>query len=116
MYAIIKNSTVVSTSDFEPSLDDLATRNETAIETEELVECGWIYNGTFSPPIAIPPTNEQLMQSIRSKRDALLASTDKMMLSDYPLKVMMEQLLFYRQSLRDFPETCNPSDPQYPIL
>jgi glycerophosphoryl diester phosphodiesterase len=63
------------------------------------------------------PTIEQLLKKIRFKRNQLLAESDWTVLSDSPLtedqKVKWKQ---YRQALRDFPATCDPYNPVWPII
>ena len=55
---------------------------------------------------AVPaPTTEELAESARAQRDALIAETDYLMASDYPLTdEKREELKTYRQALRDVPE------------
>ena len=51
------------------------------------------------------PTEEELAAAIRAKRDALIAETDYLMASDYPLdEDKKAELIVYRQALRDVPE------------
>ena len=60
------------------------------------------------------PTAEQLAQQARTRRDALIAETDYLMMPDYPIPEEDRTALeSYRQALRDipqsegFPETIN---------
>lgn len=55
---------------------------------------------------AVPePTTEELAARVRAKRDALIAATDYLMASDYPLDDDKKaELTTYRQALRDVPE------------
>lgn len=55
---------------------------------------------------AVPePTIDELAQVARNQRDALIATTDYLMASDYPLTdEKREELTAYRQALRDVPE------------
>jgi len=80
-------------------------------------EVGWSFDGiTFTPPAIAVPTVEELLAVIRSKRNVLLAECDWTQIADVPLAI--EQKLawsVYRQSLRDFPETCDPTNPVWPI-
>ena len=51
------------------------------------------------------PTTEELAAQARSQRDALIAATDYLMATDYPLTdEKREELTVYRQALRDVPE------------
>lgn len=55
---------------------------------------------------AVPePTTEELAARIRAQRDSLIAATDYLMASDYPLSDEKKaELTTYRQALRDVPE------------
>ena len=55
--------------------------------------------------VAVPePTTEEIAAQVRAKRDALLAETDFLMMSDYPLgEEDATALKAYRQELRDVP-------------
>ena len=51
------------------------------------------------------PTDEELAQQIRSKRNSLLSQTDYLMMPDYPISDDKRKLIEeYRQALRDIPE------------
>lgn len=51
------------------------------------------------------PTEEELAAQIRAKRDSLIAATDYLMASDYPIEEDKKaELVVYRQALRDVPE------------
>lgn len=51
------------------------------------------------------PTTEELAAQARSQRDALIAATDYLMATDYPLTdEKRQELTVYRQALRDVPE------------
>ena len=54
---------------------------------------------------AIPsPTSTQLLNSLRAERDTRLASTDKLLLPDYPISADNLALIkAYRAALRDIP-------------
>lgn len=60
-----------------------------------------------------PLTAEEQLAAIRAKRDRLLAATDVMVtVPDYPISAeQREQLLAWRQALRDFPDAIAPSLP-----
>lgn len=62
------------------------------------------------------PTIEEIMEQIRSTRNRLLAKCDWTQLPDAPLTVEQKHALaIYRQQLRDFPSTCDPKNPAWPI-
>lgn len=75
---------------------------------------GWDYkDGEFiEPHISV----EELLANIRLVRDRLLAECDWTQLPDTMLtdeeKTAWAQ---YRQALRDFPETCDPYNPVWPV-
>jgi hypothetical protein len=53
--------------------------------------------------------------SLRTERDALLASSDWTQGSDSPLTDEVQaEWLTYREELRDFPESADPADPTWP--
>ena len=62
--------------------------------------------GDYYEVVAIPvPTTEELAAQARSQRDALIAATDYLMATDYPLTdEKRQELTVYRQALRDVPE------------
>ena len=62
--------------------------------------------GNYYEVVAIPaPTTEELAVQARSQRDGLIASTDYLMATDYPLTdEKRQELTVYRQALRDVPE------------
>ena len=61
--------------------------------------------GDYYEVVAIPaPTTEELAAQARSQRDALIAATDYLMATDYPLTdEKRQELTVYRQALRDVP-------------
>ena len=66
---------------------------------------------------AVPaPTKEELAQSVRSQRDALIAETDYLILPDYPLSEEDRAIVIrYRQALRDVPEQAGfPTEVNWP--
>lgn len=62
--------------------------------------------GDYYEVVAVPaPTTEELATQARSQRDALIAATDYLMATDYPLTdEKRQELTVYRQALRDVPE------------
>jgi len=67
---------------------------------------------TIAPP---PPTRDELLVGIRSKRAALLAACDWTQITDSPLDTDQRAAwATYRQALRDFPATCDPANPVWP--
>lgn len=63
------------------------------------------------------PTTEEVAAGVRARRDALIAQTDYLMMSDYPISAEDKTLLeTYRQALRDIPEQEGfPSNVQWPV-
>ena len=120
MYCILKDSKVIATCDFKPSVDDLETRGEIFIEG--VANIGDVYDGQkFSSPPPYVLTTEELLVNIRHKRDLLLTESDKYVLPDYPTGTLTREqwvakVISYRQALRDFPETCDPNNPTWPTL
>ena len=81
---------------YDPSEAVITKHNLTPISEEEFNSIVTAIN---------TPTTEQLAESIRSKRNQLIADTDHMLLPDYP--ITSEQLIAvkaYRQALRDITE------------
>lgn len=69
--------------------------------------------------IEIPaPTTEEVAAQVRSQRDAMIAETDYLMMSDYPISAEDKALVeTYRQALRDIPEQEGfPSNVQWPVV
>lgn len=68
--------------------------------------------------VEIPePTTEEVAAQVRAQRDAMIAQTDYLMMSDYPISEEDKTLLeTYRQALRDIPEQEGfPSNVQWPV-
>ena len=80
---------------------------------------GWTYsNGVFAAPVIPGPTTAQLMTTLRTKRNSLLASSDYTQLADAPLTAPQKALwVTYRQALRDLPAQTglNPASPTFPV-
>jgi hypothetical protein len=56
------------------------------------------------------------MPGIRAQRNKLLAESDWTQLADVNLSPeQKEAWKIYRQTLRDFPETCDPFNPAWPV-
>lgn len=67
--------------------------------------------------VKIPePTDDELAEGIRNKRNRLISETDFYLISDYPIDSKnLEELKTYRQSLRDIPEQSGfPKDVIWP--
>lgn len=63
-------------------------------------------DGTYRLEETPAPTTDELAAQKRAERDALLAQTDKFVLSDYPItEEKLAQYKAYRQYLRDLPES-----------
>lgn len=62
------------------------------------------------------PTNAELAERIRNKRNILISETDFYLISDYPIDAKnLEELKVYRQALRDIPEQSGfPKDVIWP--
>ena len=68
---------------------------------------GWQYKEILEE-IPLQPTETSLKEEKRIERNYLLQSTDKYMLSDYPItEEQREQYKQYRQYLRDVPSSDN---------
>lgn len=60
--------------------------------------------------------DEEKLEQVRSKRDDLLAKTDKFMLADYPISEEdLDKIKLYRQELRDLPSVVDLDNPAYPV-
>ena len=81
------------------------------------IEEGWNYNGvSFTEPTL--PTNEELLEVIRLERNVLLAQSDWTQFPDVQetfTEEKKQEWIVYRQALRDFTETCDPANPEWPI-
>lgn len=81
---------------YDPSESVIAKHSLTPISEEEFNSIVTAIN---------TPTTEQLAESIRSKRNQLIAETDHMLLPDYPItSEQLSAVQAYRQALRDIPE------------
>lgn len=75
-----------------------------------------IINGkpvTVAPP---PPTREELISGIRVQRNHRLSASDWTQMQDVPLTTEERAAwITYRQTLRDFPSTCDPENVAWPL-
>ena len=63
-----------------------------------------------------PPTRDVLLVGIRAERDRRLAACDWTVLPDSALTPEKRAVwAVYRQILRDFPQSCDPLNPVWPI-
>lgn len=70
------------------------------------------------PTVRTPAINPQeLLASMRSRRDALLSQSDPTQMPDYPISAELRATwAIYRQALRDLPETItDPADIYWPV-
>ena len=67
-----------------------------------------------TPP---PPSADELAGQVRSKRDALLAETDKFMIPDFPIDPgKLDAVKAYRKALRDITKQAGfPKDVEWPV-
>lgn len=97
---------VVSNSS-EPHDRELIDLFARLVEAEKDVYQLHMESGTLVQTIEkIPaPTDEELAQQIRAKRNSLLSQTDYLMMPDYPISDDKRKLIEeYRHALRDIPE------------
>lgn len=67
-------------------------------------------------PLPPGPTREKLLAVIRAERNKRLLACDWTQIPDAPLSTDQgEAWAIYRQALRDFPETCDPANPVWPV-
>ena len=99
--------------------DDGSTR-QTTYDDPCYIE--WLSNGeTFGElhiSVEYTPTDEQLASDIRAKRNNLIAETDYLLMSDYPLTEEKKAcVLAYRQALRDITlQETFPQNVTWPVL
>lgn len=81
---------------------------------EPEVTPGWRYiNNELLPPYV--PTTENKLKNIRIIRNTLLSNCDWTQLPDVVLSPeKVNEWRVYRQTLRDFTETCDPDNPIWP--
>lgn len=76
---------------------------------------GWdVVDGDSVTPVYVEP----LAHHLRARRNGLLAQTDYMMMSDYPIEASRKVAVeVYRQSLRNLPEQDGwPFNVKWPVL
>lgn len=71
-------------------------------ETEVSEVNGWTYLKGYAPKKTEEQKLDELATAIRSKRNSLLAETDYLLMTDYPIsQEHLEKVKEYRQQLRD---------------
>lgn len=86
--------------ELDPITKDVTEKNEIG---EEVTQTKTLRRFQILPIPA--PTTEELAAQARSQRDALIAATDYLMATDYPLAdEKRQELTVYRQALRDVPQ------------
>ncbi len=97
-------------------MDDLKSRfaaDIVFVEVNDDIQEGWDWDGEK----AIPPPHIDPMPEIRMRRNQLLTACDWTQLPDVVLTTEQKATwVEYRQQLRDFPETCDPDNPIWPVL
>ena len=83
--------------------------NTVAITDTEISELnGWTYLKGHAPKKTEEQKLNELATAIRSKRNLLLAETDYLLMSDYPIsEEFLEKVKGYRQQLRDITKQEN---------
>jgi len=67
-------------------------------------------------PVVVSCPDTQFI-AIRATRNNLLSISDWTQMTDTPLTPEQKQAwAVYRQQLRDFPETCDPENPVWPVM
>ena len=62
------------------------------------------WDKAYPAPVPVPPTEAELFQMLRTKRDRRLAATDYLLMPDYLLDDTLKGAVqAYRQALRDLP-------------
>lgn len=114
-YAQILNNKIHWIFETEESIDQIRNRFAPDIVFASVgaeVQEVWNWDGEK----AIAPEPVDLMPEIRAKRNQLLLESDWTQLPDTHLSTAQKTAwLSYRQQLRDFPETCDPTNPVWPI-
>lgn len=83
--------------------------NHVAITDTEVSEVnGWTYLKSYAPKKTEEQKLNELATTIRSKRNLLLAETDYLLMSDYPIsEEYLSRIKEYRQELRDITKQEN---------
>ena len=83
--------------------------NSVAITETEVSEVnGWTYLKGYAPKKTEEQKLNELATAIRSKRNSLLAETDYLLMSDYPISAeYLARIKKYRQELRDLTKQEN---------
>ena len=107
MKALILDSKVVDLSETEFEVHS----SMTWMDAPEGCKHGWILSdGSLQEPPG--PSNEELIYSLRVKRNSLLSQTDYLALAD---STLTDEMRTYRQALRDLPaNTTDPANPVWP--
>lgn len=91
--------------------------NHVLITDTEVSELnGWTYLKGYAPKKTEEQKLNELATTIRSKRNSLLAETDYLLMSDYPIsEEYLARIKNYRQELRDITKQENfPTDVAFP--
>ena len=83
--------------------------NSIMITETELSELnGWTYLKSYAPKKTEEQKLNELATTVRSKRNSLLAETDYLLMSDYPIsEEYLKKVKEYRQQLRDITKQEN---------
>ncbi len=113
-YARVENGIALEIIDFNPVgayTEEIASQ---FIQCPDEVEQNWtLKNNVWYPPTQ--PTIEDLLNAIRADRTKRLAECDWTQLPDVPATIDKVAWVTYRQQLRDFPKTCDPENPTWPV-
>ncbi len=118
------NGKPLATCDTEPNLDDLKTRGEIAVKGDPTLRFPYVQllNGTVVGVEPPKPTREDRLASIRAERDRRLNDTAwvfmRQMTGTPEQKLPAEEYAkweAYWAALRDFPDTCDPENPVWPV-
>lgn len=91
--------------------------NNVPITDTEVSELnGWTYLKGYAPKKTEEQKLNELAATVRSKRNSLLAETDYLLMSDYPIsEEYLARIKNYRQELRDITKQENfPTDVAFP--
>ena len=87
-------------------------------DTEVSEVTGWTYLKGYAPKKSEEEKLNELATTIRTKRNSLLADSDYLLMSDYPIsQEYLEKVKEYRQQLRDITKQDGfPNDVTFPDL